>query len=168
MKARAANSLTSKATVLLALLAEACPLLAGDDPGFVQQPQSVMVAAGDTLRLSCLATGTPPISYIWQKGITVLGNQTNSTLIISNAQPTDTGSSLLVATNTEGVAQSEPADVLVTTNPPCNFPWVWEARMRGQKTPAFGTAVSDMAVDSDGNIFVTGPDVNQESDANGA
>ncbi len=163
MKAGTIRLLTSKATVILALLAAAWTLRAGDAPGFVQHPQSVMVAVGKTLRLSCLATGTPPISYTWLNGITPLGDQTNSTLVITNAQPMDTGSYLLVATNTDGTAQSEPVDVLVTTNLPCNFPWLWETCLRGQKAPGSGTSVLGMAVDSDGNIFVIGPDSNQDS-----
>jgi len=165
MKAGPTRLLIFKSTVILALLVASWTLRAGDAPGFVQHPQSVMVAVGDTLRLSCVATGTPPISYIWQKGIALLGNQTNSTLRITNAQPTDSGSYLLAATNTDGAAQSESAYVLVTTNLPCNFPWAWEARLHGQKTPAYGSQVLGMAVDSSGNVFVTGPDVNQESNS---
>lgn len=115
-------------------LAFSAPLgLAGDAPGFTLHPQSVMVAIGDTLRLSCLATGTPPVSYIWKRDSTFLTDQTNALLVITNAQPGHSARYRAVASNDDGLAQSNPAEVIVYTNMPCNFPWVWAQTSGGNK-----------------------------------
>ena len=156
MKTWTARFLTYKATAILALLAGTPLPVTANDPAFLQHPQSVMVPIGDTLRLSCLATGTPPISYIWQKGITFLGNQTNSLLVISNAQPSDAGSYSAVASNTNGLDRSQAATVIVYTNEPCNFPWVWMKNFRGSGTNC-DSHISAMTTDSQGNIYLTGP-----------
>src|SRR5690349_10718032 len=92
---------------------------ASDPPVYISQPQSVMVAAGDTLRLSCLATGSSPISYIWQKDATFLPTQTNAALVITNTQLEDSGQYTAVASNAYGVERSRTADVVVYTGHVC-------------------------------------------------
>ena len=69
----------------------AAPLQAGDAPGIIQQPQGIMVPVGQTLRLSCVVTGTPPIALIWQRDGVYLGDQTNALLTITNVQPAHSG-----------------------------------------------------------------------------
>ena len=137
-------------------LAFSAPLgLAGDAPGFTLHPQSVMVAIGDTLRLSCLATGTPPVSYIWKRDSTFLTDQTNALLVITNAQPGHSARYRAVASNDDGLAQSNPAEVIVYTNMPCNFPWVWAQTFRGEQTNC-DSYLWAMATDDQGAIFLTG------------
>ena len=137
----------------------ALPALAhatNDSPVFTNQPGSIMVTMGGTVRLAASATGSQPIAYIWQQNGVFLGGSTNATLVITNAQPAHSGNYALVAANAFGVARSDPARVIVYTNQPCNFPWVWTALLHGPETRCFPAYVYDMAVDAAGNIFVTG------------
>lgn len=145
---------------LLRAICVAMPLslaFAGDAPRFVDHPQSILVEVGETLRLSCLATGTPPISYIWQKGAVFLTDQTNATLVISNAQLAHAGSYAVVASNDDGLERSEAASVVVYTNDPCNFPWVWLKTYRDDGLGCAAQHLSAMTTDSLGNIYLTGP-----------
>ncbi len=131
-------------------------LEAADPPHFVQYPDSLMVATGDTLRLSCVATGTPPIPYIWQKDSTFLSGQTNADLVISNAQTVDSGQYAVVAVNLSGADRSQAAEVIVYTKQPCNFPWTWEARLRTPMERGHYALLGGEALDQEDNIYVTG------------
>ena len=133
---------------------------AGTAPVVTQQPASIMLPIAGTLRLSCVVTGTEPISVVWQKDGVFVGAQTSMTLVLSNAQPSDSGHYRLVASNDDGLARSDAAQVIVYTNQPCNFPWVWayEHPITNSEGISGGGFAYDVAFDTNGNVFVTGED----------
>ena len=145
---------------------------AGDVPSIVQQPENSMLQAGCTLQLSCVVTGTPPISYIWRRDQVFLSDQTNSTLVITNAEPTDSGRYLLAASNDYGITQSAPAQVVVDTLPPCYYPPTWVALYSNPEvvTNEYGRlpwdAAVDMAVDKQGNVIIGGNSINFDGSGN--
>lgn len=115
------------------------------------------------VRLSCVATGTPSLSFIWQKDTMFLGGQTNATLVITNAQATDGGRYRVTVSNNDGIARSDPADVIVYAEHICDFPPSWVAHYRSRdlaEAIAGGGqnlgAATALVPDSMGNLFVTG------------
>jgi uncharacterized repeat protein (TIGR01451 family) len=78
-------------------------------PAFTLQPQSQTVAYGDTVTFTALAEGSPAIGYQWQFNGTLLAGERNSTLTVSNAQPSQAGQYAVVAKNPGGLAVSVPA-----------------------------------------------------------
>ncbi len=60
-------------------------------PEIVWPPESQMLNVGDTIRLSALAKGTPPISYLWRKGGLDIRGANQQRLDIPNAQLTNSG-----------------------------------------------------------------------------
>ena len=148
---------------IAALLAFLPTAHAGDAPVIVQQPQSIMVPIGETLRLSCVVTGTPPIAYIWQCDGVFLGEQTNATLTITNAQSAHSGRYRLTASNDNGLARSTNADVIVYTNHQCDFPPSWAAYYRGltleeaaaESTTQLGDGQA-LIPDNAGNLYALG------------
>jgi hypothetical protein len=66
-------------------------------PLVVTQPQSQTVVAGTTASLSVVATGTPPLSYLWQfRGVNISPDTNptaaSATLLLNNFQPANAGS----------------------------------------------------------------------------
>ncbi len=92
---------------------------------------------------------------MWQKGSTFLEDQTNAMLVIGNVQPADAGSYAAISANLDGTGRSQFANVIVCSNEPCNFPWVWMKNFYGSGTD-YGSSPQAMATDSQGNIYVTG------------
>ena len=77
-------------------------------PFFITIPTNQFVQHGTTATLRSKAVGSEPLTYQWFKnGLPVLGG-TNASLVISNAQTTDTGSYSIVVSSPYGS----------TTNPP--------------------------------------------------
>jgi len=83
--------------------------------------------AGNTLRLEVTAAGTPPLSYQWYFNSNALDSllnptATNSTLIISNAQPGNSGVYFVSVMNLVGATQSFHATVTVFATNALTFP----------------------------------------------
>ena len=87
-------------------------------PVFNSQPASLVVLAGSTASFTAVAGGTAPISYQWNKNGTPIPGATSTTLNLSNVQTADDGSYTLTATNSVGIATSNPAQLTVTTSTP--------------------------------------------------
>ena len=89
---------------------------------FITQPQSVTNAPGSTAVLSCLATGGsgPLLTYQWQQMVggtyVNMPGQTNSTLTITNLQPSD-GTNYVVIATAGTSATSNPATITLLSNP---------------------------------------------------
>jgi subtilisin len=66
------------------------------------------MVGGSTL-LNASAFGTPSIFYQWLKDGNALGNQTNTTLVLTNLQPSDAGAYSILASNAFGFALSSNA-----------------------------------------------------------
>jgi hypothetical protein len=85
------------------------------NPVITTPPLSQFISPGATLTLSGVAHGGLPLSLFWACNGTILAGQTNSSLVLNNMQGTNTGSYVLIASNTYGVATSAVASVTVFT-----------------------------------------------------
>ncbi|MGP8236222.1 MAG: immunoglobulin domain-containing protein, partial [Limisphaerales bacterium] len=81
-------------------------------PAIVDQPANQYVGSGENAIFEVEATSTSPLTYQWQFGGANLPNQTNSTLIVSNAEANNAGSYSVVVGNAVGNVQS--SNVLLT------------------------------------------------------
>src|SRR5882724_9204174 len=84
-------------------------------PSIVTQPADQAVVAGDTATFTVLAGGTPPWYYQWIFNATNLAGATNAALIITNAQPDQSGNYSVLVTNAYGSTNS--VTVTLTVNP---------------------------------------------------
>ncbi len=81
------------------------------------QPRGVRVIAGTTVTLTGSAVANPAPSYQWRRdGVDVAG-ATSSTLTLTNAQPAQSGSYTLVATNSLGTLVGDAAFVEILPLP---------------------------------------------------
>jgi len=91
-------------------------------PVFTNGPAGLHLASGETAQFSAGASGTPPISYWWQRDGTnisdtgrITGART-STLTISTVTAEDSGWYSLTASNADGRVSSEPARLYVNAS----------------------------------------------------
>ena len=82
-------------------------------PAFVVQPQGGTVETGGSASMTGIAIGDVPISYQWYKDTTLMPNQTNSALNLSNLTTTGSGNYTLWATNDAGTNNSTSASLSV-------------------------------------------------------
>lgn len=87
--------------------------LPDEPPSVVEQPKALSVVAGEPVTLSVVADGTPPLTYQWMRGTTVLEGATEATYIISAAATGDEGDYTVVITNGAGSKASDVAKVSV-------------------------------------------------------
>jgi hypothetical protein len=87
-------------------------------PYFVTQPVGLTLIAGTNFTLTSLARGSEPITYQWRRNMTNLLAVLQSSLTVSNAQPSDSGDYTVVASNLVGGTISVIATVTVTSAPP--------------------------------------------------
>ncbi|HTS19741.1 MAG TPA: glycosyl hydrolase family 28 protein [Verrucomicrobiae bacterium] len=79
-------------------------------------PLSQGIFSNQTATFNVLATGTPPLFYQWYYNTnSLLNGATNSTLTITNAQPSDAGAYAVVVSNSYGSVTSAVAQLSVTT-----------------------------------------------------
>src|SRR5205823_3486233 len=78
------------------------------------QPQSQTVKPGTNLTFAARVRGSNPLGYQWRLGGADLAGATNSSLGISNVQPSDAGAYSLRVTNVVGSALSSNALLSVT------------------------------------------------------
>ena len=100
------QSATSQVAVLTVL----------DPPGITVQPQSQLANIGDTVTLSVGASGTGPFNYQWTLNGTHISGATNSSFVISNAQPLNSGSYFVIVANAVAFTNSAVAAVAVVAN----------------------------------------------------
>lgn len=72
------------------------------------------ISPGQTATFSVTAAGTPPLSYQWSKDGTNVPGATQSTLVISNAQFSDTGNYDVTVSNAYGVSGSGWSSLIVS------------------------------------------------------
>jgi hypothetical protein len=92
-------------------------VLVAQAPMITQQPANQTVTAGDTASICVSAVGTPPLSYQWFKNGVNVPNATNSTLKLSNAQPSNSGNYIVVVANSYGNLTSSNAILTVIPRP---------------------------------------------------
>jgi hypothetical protein len=89
-------------------------------PSIASQPNGATVCAGNLATFSTVASGPGPFTYRWARGgvaIDVIANPSaaTATLIITNAQHTDTGSYACTVSNTCSSVTSAPARLSVNS-----------------------------------------------------
>jgi len=82
-------------------------------PSILSQPQGGLRYWGSSINLTSPATGALPLSCQWQKNGAPLSGATNSSLLLTNLQLTDTGTYVMAVTNAYGSVTSSPATVNV-------------------------------------------------------
>lgn len=82
-------------------------------PSISKQPVGQLLYAGQTLELAVEANGLGPFAYQWTQNGRELQGRTQSVLVITNAQHTDTGNYRAVVSNPFGNVTSEAAFVRV-------------------------------------------------------
>lgn len=85
--------------------------------GIVSGPTNQTVMVGEPVTFSVLASGTQPLFYQWRFNGVNLPGETNATLFIPSAQPTDSGRYTVVVQNDLGAVTSDPATLFVQTPP---------------------------------------------------
>lgn len=86
------------------------------------QPQDETAVVGSTVTFVVSAGGAPPLSYQWQFNGTNTAGATASSLTLTNVQPDQAGSYLVIVSNALGVATSSNAVLAVIPPPPCVTP----------------------------------------------
>jgi hypothetical protein len=86
-------------------------------PVITQQPQSLVVAAGQTANFSVIAVGSSPLRYQWRKNTAPIGGATNATLSLPNAQSGDQADYTVVVTNNYGAVTSAVATLTINSPP---------------------------------------------------
>jgi sugar lactone lactonase YvrE len=86
-------------------------------PAVTKQPEGVRVIASSTVTLESGAIGNAFPTYQWRKNGVAISGATAGTLVLTNAQPGDSGSYTLVATNNLGAATSDAAVVEILPLP---------------------------------------------------
>lgn len=87
--------------------------LPDEPPSVVEQPKAVSVVAGEAVTLSVVADGTPPLTYQWKRGTTVLEGATEATYTVAASTTADEGDYTVVITNGAGSKTSNVAKVSV-------------------------------------------------------
>lgn len=86
-------------------------------PIIVEEPQDVGVTDGQNAVFTVSAVSSEPLSYRWYFNDALLAGETQSTLIVTNAQSGDVGSYHVVVYGILGASQSAAATLTVVTDP---------------------------------------------------
>jgi len=79
----------------------------------VSQPQSVVATEGDDIYLEVSAEGDGPLVYQWQKGGSILVNETSKRLNLSPLSLSDAGTYRAIVSNNINLVESDFADIAV-------------------------------------------------------
>jgi large repetitive protein len=88
-----------------------------EPPTITAQPQSQTVPAGTNVSFTVNAGGTPPVTFQWYRGTTLLAGRTSQTLTISPVALADAGTYSVVVSNLGGAVRSDDATLTVTMPP---------------------------------------------------
>lgn len=86
-------------------------------PIIAENPVSQSIGVGASNTFSVTAFGAPPLLFQWRKDGATLDNATNSTLLVSNAAPNDTGDYNVVVANGNGAVTSTVAHLTIIVPP---------------------------------------------------
>ena len=88
-------------------------------PNITQHPASQTVPVGQSLTFTVAASGTPPLSYQWQRNGSNIGGATASSYTIASVTAADNGALFrCIVSNQAGTAFSNAATLTVTGNSP--------------------------------------------------
>lgn len=85
-----------------------------EPPQILTPPRSQTVAEGDAVTFSVVASGTPPLSYQWQRNQTDLPGAVQAILTLPSVSVADAGAYRVIVSNALGVAVSDEAVLTVT------------------------------------------------------
>ena len=88
-----------------------------EPPTIISQPESQSVTAGTNVTLTVEAGGTD-LTYQWQHNGTNIAGATDSSLSLTNVQPTDAGTYTVIVTNPGGTTTTDPIVLTVTDSVP--------------------------------------------------
>ncbi len=91
-------------------------------PTITQQPQSLVVVAGQSASFTVVASGTAPLSYQWKKNGVNISGATSATYTIANAQAANAASYTVAVSNVAGSTLSNAATL--TVNPAAVAPTI--------------------------------------------
>ena len=100
------------------VLSSPAALTVTGSPFIAVQPTDQTVQAGSDVSFSVSAIGTSPLSYQWFCGGKMLAGTTNSQMLLTNVQSSNSGIYFVVVTNIYGDAFSTVAALTVTDSPP--------------------------------------------------
>jgi hypothetical protein len=81
------------------------------------QPQSQTVFVGTNVTFNVVASGPPPLTYQWQFQSNAIAGATNSELLLTNVQLSDSGDYTVVVSSQSFSVTSEAATLTVSTSP---------------------------------------------------
>ncbi len=88
-------------------------------PAITKQPANKTVAPGQTATFSATATGSTPLTYLWQKNQSAISGATSASYTTPAVSTTDNGAQFrVVVTNSVGSATSNAATLTVSSTPP--------------------------------------------------
>ncbi len=93
----------------------------GEAPRIVSQPVGGLLLAGDSLELSVVADGAPPLIYQWRQNDVDLTGQTRTTLPLNSVGLAEAGSYTVVVANSISSLTSNPAVVTILGRVPGIF-----------------------------------------------
>ncbi len=86
-------------------------------PVITTQPQSLSVSPGSNVTFTAAATGYPPPAYQWQFNSNTIVSATSASYTVTNAEPANQGSYLVIASNLAGAVSSSNAFLTVLASP---------------------------------------------------
>jgi glucose/arabinose dehydrogenase len=90
-----------------------------EPPQITQNPSNTTASVGGSALFTVSASGTPPLTYQWQRGGVDVGGATSASYTFANVQESDHGALFrCVVTNDFGSASSSEAMLSVTSNTP--------------------------------------------------
>jgi hypothetical protein len=93
------------------------PQISGTPPAITEHPQSLVVGFGSNIVLTVKATGSEPLHYQWRINKNIIPDATNSTLWITSADYSHSGTFEVLVYNSAGSVISYPATVIVMPLP---------------------------------------------------
>jgi Immunoglobulin domain len=89
-------------------------LFTTESPKIVLEPQDQSVTMGSNAILAEMATGSPPLSYRWEKDGYAIAGETSSSLLLSDTQQSDSGTYTVSISNAVGSVPSRSAVLTIT------------------------------------------------------
>ena len=86
-------------------------------PSITRNPMNLTVAVGQSARFEAAASGTPPLTYQWQRNGVNISGANQAIYTVASVTASDNGANFrVVVTNAVGSATSNPAMLTVTSN----------------------------------------------------
>lgn len=124
---------------------------AGLPPAIRMQTTNQIVFQPTNLSLSVTVTGTAPISVQWIKDGTNILHGTNTTLLLNNAQPSDSGIYGAMAVSAYGAITSAPISITILVRPP-----IPPTMQFSEGISATDLVIVSARFDADGNVYIAG------------